>query len=243
LKILIIEDELPAANRLRKMLEMLRPESEILDVLESVEMSLNWLITNALPDLIVMDIQLADGLSLELFSQVKITCPVIFTTAYNDFAIQAFRLEATDYLLKPLKKEELEEALTRAEKRLQSPALSEAIKTNFVPQRISVKVGNSLKVIDFQEVAYFFSEEKITFATLPTGKRYPIDFPLDKLETMLASDIFFRINRQYIAQRNAIVQIQTHSKSRLKITLAPAVNQDIIVSTERASVFKKWLVQ
>jgi DNA-binding LytR/AlgR family response regulator len=243
LKILILEDELPAANRLRKMLVELRPEIEILDALESVEMSLNWLITNELPDLILMDIQLADGLSLELFSQTNIACPVIFTTAYNDFAIQAFRLEATDYLLKPLKKEELAEALARVEKRLQPQTINEKIKANFAPQRITIKVGNTLKIIDFHEVAYYFSEEKITFAVLPTGKRYAIDFPLDKLETMLASDTFFRLNRQYIAQRSAIVQIQTHTKSRFKITLQPTVNQDIIISTERASVFKKWLVE
>jgi DNA-binding LytR/AlgR family response regulator len=242
MKILILEDELPAANRLKKMIAISRPESEILDVLESVESSMYWLMHNPMPDLIMMDIQLSDGISLELFSHFKFTCPVIFTTAFNHFAIQAFRLDATDYLLKPLKQDELEEAMNRVEKKLTNQYLHEKISPLVTTHRVATKLGNVIKIVEFQEVAYFYSEDKITFAVLFSGKRYPLDFTLEKLETMLDMQQFQRANRQFILHYKAIGQIHTHSKSRLRLILQPETPIEVIISTEKTSAFKSWLL-
>jgi DNA-binding LytR/AlgR family response regulator len=242
MKILLIEDEPLAAQRLQKMVQELLPEAVFLDTLDSIETATNYLIDNTLPDLILIDIQLADGVSFEIFDHVNITCPVIFTTAFDEFAIKALRLGAVDYLLKPIKKDELETALQRLLTRQNPTVLPEVIREHYPTQRFMVKIGNAVKVIDYQDVNYFFSQEKITFAVLGNGKKYPINPPLDKLETMLGKD-FFRANRQFIVSRNAIVAMQTHSKSRLRLTLQPTVNEEVIVSTERTKDLKKWLVE
>ncbi len=242
MNILVIEDEHLAAQRLSKMLKELLPEATVLDTLDSVETSINYLINNDLAQLIFMDIQLADGVSFEIFEHVTPTCPVIFTTAYDEFAIQALRLGAVDYLLKPIKKEELQAALTRAKQRNVPTTLPNEIQEKYPSQRFMVKIGNQVKVIDYQEVSYFYSQEKITFAVIENGRKYPINQPLDKLETTLSND-FFRANRQIIVKKTAVTNIQTHTKSRLKLTLSPNFNEEVIVSTEKAGSFKKWLVE
>ena len=242
MNILLIEDEHLAAQRLAKLLKELQPEATILDTLDSVESAVNYLMDSNLAQLIFMDIQLADGTSFEIFEHVTPTCPVIFTTAYDEFAIQALRLGAVDYLLKPIKKEDLQAALTRVKQRNVPTILPNEIKDKYPSQRFMIKIGNQVKVIDYQEVNYFFSEEKITFAVLTSGKRYPINQPLDKLEMTLSND-FFRANRQIIVKKTAVAHIHTYTKSRLKLTLSPTFNEEVIVSTEKAGSFKKWLVE
>lgn len=237
---LIIEDEALAAQRLQKMVERLLPKSQCLTILDSIENSINYFKINPLPDFIFCDVQLADGDSFTIFEQINVSCPVIFTTAYEQYAIPALRLQAVDYLLKPIKKEELENALQRIAQRKLSDK-------NESPQedgkKVLTKIGNQVKVIDFQEVAYFFSQEKITFAVLPEGKKYPINYPLEQLETMLSPQQFFRANRQFIINRTAIISMQTHSKSRLRLQLQPAANEEIVVPTERTRLIKSWLVE
>jgi two-component system LytT family response regulator len=251
MKILLVEDEQAAARRLEKLLLEIAPETEILAHLESVEACVDWLQQNPAPDLMLLDIHLADGSSFEIFEHLKITCPVIFITAFDEYALQAFKVNAIDYLLKPIKSVELAAALEKYKRLYQQQphdftALLEHIRkqeANNYLRRMLVRLGNSIKLIDMADVAYFYTKDKITFLiTHDTGKRYPIDYPLDKLETMLDPKDFFRINRQFILRINAIREMQPYSKSRIKVDTNPNADQEIIVSTERAAAFKRWLV-
>jgi two-component system LytT family response regulator len=254
MRILIVEDENAAARRLEKMLLELEPSATVLDKLDSVEAAVLWLRHNPQPDLILLDIHLADGSSFEIFEHVAISCPVIFTTAYDEYALQAFKLTAVDYLLKPIKTNELEAALSKY-KRLFKPApgaMSELLEHMRRPgeagggpylRRMLIRFGSSYKLVDTEDAAYFYSKDKITFVvTRSSAKRFPVDYPLDKLEHMLDPAQFFRINRQFIVQVPAIKDMQAHSKSRVKLTLEPAAEAETVVSTERAAAFKKWLV-
>lgn len=252
MKVLIIEDENAAARRLEKMLKELEPEIMVLAATDSVEASVLWLQNNPLPDLIFMDIHLADGSSFEIFEHQKISCPVVFTTAYDEYALQAFRVNAVDYLLKPIKSSELEAALRKFKKQTspQPPqdfsmlleTLRQSEQQKFL-RRMLIRFGQSIKLIDMEDAAYFYTKDKISFlVTRSTGKRFPVDYPLDKLEGMLDNRVFFRINRQFIINVNAIREMHPYSKSRVKIDLDPATDMETIVSTERSSEFKKWLV-
>ncbi|MEI6408442.1 MAG: LytTR family DNA-binding domain-containing protein [Bacteroidota bacterium] len=252
MKILIIEDEQAAARRLEKLLLEIAPESEILDRLESVEASVEWLQQNPSPDLIMLDIHLADGASFEIFEHVELKCPIIFTTAYDEYALQAFKVNAVDYLLKPIKSTELSAAIAKfKDLHLAKPApdlnaLLNSIRKHESPsylRRMLIKLGNSIKLVDMSDAAYFYTKDKITFLVVrSTGKRFPVDYPLDKLESMIDPKDFFRINRQFIVQIHAIKEMHPYSKSRVKIDLDPATDLETVVSTERASEFKKWLV-
>lgn len=251
MKVVIIEDENAAARRLEKLLAEVDPEIVVLQRLDSVETAVVWLQNNPQPDLMLLDIHLADGASFDIFEHVQVTCPVIFTTAFDEYALQAFKVNAVDYLLKPIKSAELANALDKY-KKIYKPelpdyaALLDTLRRqegqNYL-RRMLIRFANSIKLVDMGDAAYFYTKDKITFLVLrSTGKRFPVDYPLDKLEGMLDPRIFFRINRQFIVNVNAIKEMHPYSKSRVKVDMEPSSDQETIVSTERSAEFKKWLV-
>ena len=255
MKILIIEDENAAARRLEKLLGEIAPEAEIVGRLDSVEAAIEWFQHNPQPELILLDIHLADGASFEIFEHVKIKSPVIFTTAYDEYALQAFKVNAVDYLLKPIKTNELAEAIEKFKRVFQSaPAAADysgLLQTLRMQEggqsylrRMLIRFSNSFRLVDMSDAAYFYTKDKITFlVTKSTAKRFPVDYPLDKLEGLLDPAVFFRINRQFIVNVSAIKEMHPYSKSRVKIDLEPPMaDLETIVSTERSSEFKKWLV-
>ena len=251
MKILIIEDENAAARRLEKLLAEIEPEAVILQRLDSVEASVLWLQGNPAPDLILLDIHLADGSSFEIFDHVTVTSPIIFTTAYDEFALQAFKVNAVDYLLNPIKTNELSAALDKYKRVFKAVAqdysalldtLRKQTGQNYL-RRMLIRFGNSIKLVDMADAAYFYTKDKITFlVSRSSGKRFPVDYPLDKLEGMLDPATFFRINRQFIIHVAAIKEMHPYSKSRVKVELEPNTDLETIVSTERSAEFKKWLV-
>lgn len=251
MKILIIEDENAAARRLEKLLAETAPEAVVLQRLDSVETSVLWLQNNPQPDLILLDIHLADGSSFEIFDHTTVTCPIIFTTAYDEFALQAFKVNAVDYLLKPIKTNELAAALDKYKRVFKAAtqdysALLDTLRKQTGPnylRRMLIRFGNSIKLVDMADAAYFYTKDKITFlVSRSSGKRFPVDYPLDKLEGMLDPGVFFRINRQFIINVAAIKEMHPYSKSRVKVELDPSTDLETIVSTERSAEFKKWLV-
>ena len=251
MNILIIEDENAAARRLEKLLGELAPEAVVLDRLDSVETAVLWLQNNPQPDLMLLDIHLADGSSFEIFDHVPVTCPVIFTTAYDEYALRAFKVNAVDYLLKPIKTNELAAALEKTKRRSNTVAPDYAPLLDMLRKqegsrylrRMLIRFSNSIKLVDMSDAAYFYTKDKITFlVSRSSGKRFPVDYPLDKLEGMLDPGVFFRINRQFIINVEAIKEMHPYSKSRVKVVLEPGTDQDTIVSTERSAEFKKWLV-
>lgn len=251
LKILIIEDEQPAAKRLWKLIAELEPDAILLDTIHSVEGSLEWLQQNPTPDMIFSDIQLSDGISFNIFKNTATHVPVIFTTAYDQYAIEAFKLNSIDYLLKPVKKTELEGAITKFKRTVKttlSPALDiesllkiYSTQTKEYKKRFVVRYGEHIKTISTEEIAYFYTEDKINFLTTYENRRFPIDFNLDALEGILNPSVFFRINRQFIISIHAITEMFAYSKSRVLIKLKPTCRHETIVSTERSADFKHWL--
>ncbi|MCB0586670.1 MAG: response regulator transcription factor [Phaeodactylibacter sp.] len=247
MRILIIEDEDAAARRLQKLVKEILPDVELEAPLDSVEAVLNWLQDNELPDLIFMDIHLADGSSFEIFNHVEIEKPVIFTTAYDQYAIQAFKVNTIDYLLKPIKRQELEQSIEKYHKwrggvQMDYAQLARALQGDQYNKRFLIRIGQSIRVVEMKEAAYFYTESKITFVVTREGKRYPLDYSLEKLEEMADPQSFFRINRQFIINIEAIKEMYAYSKSRVKVELRPECELETIVSTERSPHFKKWLV-
>ncbi|MFN0013265.1 MAG: LytR/AlgR family response regulator transcription factor [Saprospiraceae bacterium] len=251
MNILIVEDENAAARRLEKMLGEVVSDAVVLSRLDSVEAAVLWLQNNPHPDLMLLDIHLADGSSFEIFDHVQVACPVIFTTAFDEYALRAFKVNAVDYLLKPIKASELEAAVGKYKKTILSAApdltslldmLRKQEGTRYL-RRMLIRFSNSIKLVDMSDVAYFYTKDKITFLVArSSGKRYPADYPLDKLEAMLDPAVFFRINRQFIINVAAICEMHPYSKSRVKVELEPSTDQDTIVSTERSAHFKRWLI-
>lgn len=250
MNILIIEDEEPAANRLKKMILDADPTSIILDVLVSIQSSVEWLNTHSHPDLIFMDINLSDGNSFEIFELTSIETPIIFTTAYEEFALKAFEVNSIDYLLKPINSEKLAGAINKYKKFHENkqalPDFSKllaSIRENNTEykKRFLIRFGEHIKAVDIDQVAYFYTEEKINFLKTKDNHTYHIDYNLDKLDTMLDPEKFFRINRQFIISIDSIDQMFSFSKSRVKINLKPSINLETIVSTERSPLFKEWL--
>lgn len=248
MEILIIEDESPAAKRLTQLVSELIPNSRIHGHLDSVSAAVTWLEKNASPDLIFCDIQLADGHSFEIFNRVHVTSPIIFTTAYDQFAIKAFKLNSVDYLLKPLDPKELAAAIRKFEQQRIQPTLPlEQLREMLQPKsaayksRFLVKFGEKIQSIQVAEVAFFFSEERVTFLQTNDGKRYILDFTLDQLQESLDPKSFFRLNRKYITSFEAIAEIHTYSNSRLKIKLHHCGDNDILVSREKVAELKEWL--
>lgn len=248
-RILIIEDEETAARRLNKMVKESLPEAEIINHLSSITAAVDWFKNNQQPDLAFFDIHLADGSSFEIFKQVEVKCPVIFTTAYDQYALEAFKVNSIDYLLKPVKKEELERALDKFRKLHFKPdapidiqkLLSSIQQKAVYKERFIIRYGEHMKTIQTADIAYFYTENRISFALLKEGKRYAVDHNMDQLEEMLDPKRFFRINRQFIIGYDSITEMLTYSKSRVLVKLNPPTKEDTIVSTERSAAFKSWL--
>ena len=254
MRILIIEDETPAANRLNKLLEGCLDDFEVLDVLDSVETAVKYLKKATQLDLIFMDIQLADGLSFEIFEKINISIPIIFTTAYDEYTLKAFKVNSIDYLLKPIDKQELAQSLQKLEnlqeqfKTSNTFDISELLKSLKIHKkeyksRFLVKMGDRLISIPEKEIAYFYAEQKVVLLITQDQKKYTVDYSLDELESILNPDNFFRLNRQHIARIQAIKSIHNYFKSKIKVFLEPDHLQEIIVSRERSPYFKKWLDQ
>lgn len=256
MNILIIEDESATARRLQKLLVEINPSIHVLAILESVSLTVNWLRLHGEPDLMFMDVNLSDGSSFGIFKEIEVNCPVIFTTAYDQYAIQAFKVNSIDYLLKPINKDSLADSLNKYQKlqhksdeskidiaRIDITKLAVALgiqKPEYM-KRLIVRYGEVIKAIEIKDVAYFYSDEKIVFMTLKEGKTYPVDFTLDHLETRIDPELFFRINRKFLISYHAIDKMISYSKSRIKITLNPPCTLEVISSTERSGEFKDWL--
>ncbi len=248
IRVLIIEDEETAAKRLQKMVTEMLPESEILGSLGSIASTIDWFKNNSQPDLAFFDIHLADGSSFEIFKKVQVICPVIFTTAYDQYALEAFKVNSIDYILKPIKKEELARGINKFRNLhfKSSPInidnlLASINQKSSYKERFVIKYGDHMKTIQVADIAYIHSENRISFAILKEGKRYALDFTMDQLEEMLDPKSFFRINRQYIIGFNSITEMLSYSKSRVLLKLNPPAKEQTIVSTERSASFKSWL--
>ncbi|BFP39311.1 LytTR family DNA-binding domain-containing protein [Muricauda sp. SCSIO 64092] len=250
MKAIIIEDEKPAARRLNRLLEEL--DVEVSTLLHSVEESIEWFQNNEHPDLIFLDIQLSDGLSFEIFDMVNIKSAIIFTTAYDEYALQAFKLNSIDYLLKPIDDEELEKAVKqyrefRPEKEKISVDFEDIKKLLVNPvereykKRFTVRVGQHLKIINSDEVECFYSENKGTYAATVDGRNYLLDTTLENLEGELSPKTFFRVSRKFYVNINHIKDIISYTNSRLQIKMNTFKEQEIIVSRERVKDFKLWL--
>lgn len=248
-KAIIIEDESLAAKRLEALVKKCDDTIEIIEKLPSIKASVQWLRQNPPPDLIFMDIQLDDGVSFSIFDQVSVDAPVIFTTAYDEYTIKAFKVNSIDYLLKPINQEELTFALEKFKKlQLSSYHMSnggeasiENLKKSQLKSRFLVTSGTKFMTIPVEEIAYFYSEDKITFLQTFKNNRYSIEYSLDKLMSLLDPAKFFKINRQLIISIQSINTIHKVSVNRLKLTLSPDFQKDIFVSIEKYSKFKDWL--
>lgn len=250
MKILIIEDEKLLAERLERLIQKIEPQSIILDKLQSIEESINWFKTNE-ADLIFLDIHLSDGLSFKIFEQVEVSTPIIFTTAYDQYAIKAFKLNSIDYLLKPIDEEELKESIKKfknldnKQNLVDLKQLLSAVENpkNEYKKRFMVYAGQKVKSIKTEDVAYFYVLEKNIYMCTKTNENYDIDFSLDKLEAILDPDMFFRINRRYIINIESIKNMYPLSNSRIKVELFPQPNDETNVSLHRCRNFKNWLNQ
>ena len=250
MNIIIIEDEKPAARRLSRMLQSLGIEA--LTMLHSVEESITWFGENKHPDLIFLDIQLSDGLSFEIFESIEIKSAIIFTTAYDEYALQAFKFNSIDYLLKPIDDEDLENAIKKYKERISENKsvsidfddiknlLVNPIKRDY-KKRFTVKVGQHLKMIPIDAIECFYSENKGTYVHTNQGRDYLIDLTLEQLESELAPEIFFRTSRKFYVNIDAIKDIISYTNSRLQIKLNSYNSQEIIVSRERVKDFKSWI--
>lgn len=251
MKIVVIEDEELAVDILITTIMEIRPDAEILESLSSIKEAVKWFQNNTPPDLIFCDIHLPDGKSFEIFKRVEVKSPVIFTTAYDQYAIEAFQVNSIDYLLKPIKKEDVVKALEKFEnlqkdqllkkiENMQSLLGSVSTPTTF-RKRFVVKQGQNMKTIPSEEVAGFLAEEGLVFLYNFTGQRFIINYTLEQLEEELEKWKFFRVNRKFIVNIDAIEQIKPYFNSRLIIKSHPPLNFEHIVSTNRVADFKKWL--
>ena len=250
--VVIVEDEKMAADRLASLLHKHNPEIEVLAHIESVKKGIQWFRDQAPPDLVFMDIQLADGLSFEIFEVVEVKAPIIFTTAYDEYALKAFKVNSIDYLLKPIDEDDLEaafkklSALRKADHQtpqVQSGQIEELVRMLSQPykSRFIIKVGEHIKSVVVKDIVCFFSREKATFFTTREPRNYLIDYSLEQVEKMLDPQSFFRVSRKYIIALEAIQDIISYSNSRLKVILQQPADDEIIVSRERVGDFKRWL--
>jgi DNA-binding LytR/AlgR family response regulator len=250
MNVLIIEDEDRTARQLERMLKKYDPTVYVLAQLPSVRESVAWLSQHSLPDLILMDIHLEDGLAFAIFEQIQLTVPIIFTTAYDEYTIKAFKVNSIDYLLKPVDYDELAPALDKF-KTLRSVAgspdlasllqLMQQFRESPFKERFMITVGTKIRSVETGEIAYFFSEAKGTFLMTKEGQLLAIESSLDQLIGMMNPSQFFRVNRQFLVSRSGIQTIHAFSAGKLKVDLKPASRQEVFVSSSRLSDFKDWL--
>lgn len=251
IKAIIIEDESLAAKRLEALIKKCDKDIEIITQLSSVKSAVKWLSHNPQPDLIFMDIHLEDGLSFSIFEQTNITAPVIFTTAFDEYTIKAFKVNSIDYLLKPINSDDLSQSLEKYKKlKAQFSTGGIDIKSiieNFIPKegpyknRFLVSEGSNFLTLEINDVAYFFAEDKFAFLVSKAGKHYVIDLTLDKLTGVLNPKLFYRINRQFIISTSCIENMTKYSANKLKLTLKPETDKEVFVSQDKYTDFKKWL--
>ncbi|MDN5200624.1 LytTR family DNA-binding domain-containing protein [Fulvivirgaceae bacterium BMA10] len=253
MKVLIIEDEGLASERLENMLKEINPAVEILDCIKSVDDAIDWLNANNEPDLIISDIQLSDGLCFDIYSEKRPDCPVIFTTAYDKYAIQAFEVNSIDYLLKPIQKEKLEQSLDKYASLNNSDQhqqdafeqISKMLRQQKAEYktRFLIRVGQKIKAIAVEKIAYFYTQDKMTYILTKEGQKYPVDHSLEEIDQVLDPKYFFRINRKFIVHIDAVKEINAYFKGRLKLYLTPHIEEDIVISSEKTPTFKAWLDQ
>jgi len=250
-KILIVEDEPLAAAQLAALVVQLKPGAEIAGVCDTVESAVKWFTANPQPDLAFFDIQLGDGISFEIFKLTEIKSPVIFTTAYDQYALQAFKVNSVDYLLKPIDKEELQNALNKFEnlQNVQKNPFPETLIRDLISsvgkqsfkKRFLVKIGTHLRAITTNEILYFYSFQKGTFLKATDGRNYLLDQTLEVVEQQIDPDQFFRINRKYLVAIDAITDMHVYSNSRLKIKVKQQEEDDFLVAREKVKAFKDWI--
>ena len=253
MKILIVEDEVMAAERLREMILSHFPDTAVLGRLDSISTAVKWFSDNGPPDLAFFDIQLADGLSFEIFTQCKVNCPVIFTTAFDEYALKAFKVNSVDYLLKPIDTDELKTAIEKyfslylkdsdPTPALSSQGIEEVLKllTRQYKNRFIVKVGDHIKTIRADDILCFYSMAKASYIQTTNDRHYVIDQSLEQVEALVDPAAFFRVNRKFIIALDAISDIISYTNSRLKVILHKPAEEDIIVSREKVKEFRQWL--
>ena len=251
MRILIVEDEPLAAVQLAAQISALRPKAQIAGVCDTVKSTVNWLQNNETPDLAFFDIHLGDGLSFEIFEQIEFSNPIIFITAFDQYAIDAFKVNSIDYLLKPIERNNLENALnkfdnlTRTEPSNITPKVLEgivkSIQNKKFKERFLVKIGTHLRVIETKNILYFYSFQKGTYAKLADGKDYLLDYSLEILDDIVDPKLFFRINRKYTISLKSINDVIAYSNSRLKLKIESSVDDNFLVAREKVKVFKSWL--
>ena len=257
MKVLIIEDEELAVKKLRKTLESVDSSAEVVGVADSIRSSVSWLQQNPSPDLILMDIELADGQSFEIFDKVEVKSTVIFTTSYDEYALKAFKVNSVDYLLKPVQKEDLQAALnklktmqtmyggTNSSDPLNVENLVKELQQKLQPKefrkRFLVKHAQKLVSVDVEEIAYFYSDGRLNFFKTLDNKKFVVDYTMDELEDMLDPNKYFRISRSFYVSIASIDQIHDYFGNRLLLHLKPAVDKESIVSREKVADFKKWM--
>jgi len=255
MKILIVEDEDLAVKKLQKTLKSVEPDAEIVGCTDSIKNTVEWLQQNEQPDLILMDIELADGQSFEIFNLAQVNCPVVFTTSYDEYALKAFKVNSIDYLLKPVQNEDLEKAIQKFKgyaKKYEGDAnalnmdsilkqLQQKLQPKEYRKRFLVKNGQKLVSIEVADIRYFFSDGRLNFFKTADNKKFVVDYTIDELEEMLDPDIYFRISRSFYVSINSIEKIDDYFGNRLILQLKPAVDKEALVSREKVTDFKRWM--
>lgn len=245
MKVLIIEDEARAARKLQELILEIAPQMQIEMVIETVRESIDFLSKNKV-DLIFSDIQLADGISFEIYQKVTVNCPIIFTTAYDQYAIKAFETKGIDYLLKPIQKDRLQKAIEKFEELKTNIDIKQVLELIQKPdknfkKRFMIKVGEKIKTFTTDEINAFYSLEKGTYLLTNTGRNYVVDFSLEEVNNLLDPEQFFRINRKIIVNLSGIEEIISHTNSRLKLVVPNLELDEVIVAREKVNEFKTWV--
>lgn len=247
MRVLIVEDEIPAVQHLKLLIERQKQDIEIVEELDSIKSVTAWLLQNDPPDLAFFDIQLADGLSFEIFDQVNISFPIVFTTAYDEYALKAFEVNSIDYLLKPIREKDLQRALSKYEHNSKPTLIDHESLVQLIgggktyKEQFVIKVGDHLRTVRSSEVKIFYSQDRATYLLTDSGKRHILDLTMDGIEEVIDPKLFYRINRKYLIRMDAISDIVAYSNSRLRIHIKGIDADDLVVSRERVTDFKAWL--